>query len=57
MKADGGIVISAGFMPQLELQEKLEEETDIEVYTVGDAKKVRQIIDATHEGYAVARMI
>ena len=57
LKADGGIVISAGFMPQLELQEKLEEETDIEVYTVGDAKKVRQIIDATHEGYAVARMI
>lgn len=57
LKADGGIVISAGFMPQLELQEKLEEESDIEVYTVGDAKKVRQIIDATHEGYAVARMI
>ena len=51
------ISISAGFMPQLELQEKLEENTNIEVYTVGDAKKVRQIIDAIHEGYAAARRI
>lgn len=57
LEADGGIVISAGFKPQLELQDKLEEETDIDVYTIGDAKKVRQIVDATHEGYAVARMI
>lgn len=57
LQADGGIVICAGFNPQLEIEQRLEKETDIEVYTIGDAKKARQIIDATHEGYAVARMI
>ena len=51
------IVIAAGFTPQKELANKLEEETNMEVYTVGDCRGARQIQDAVHEGYAAGRQV
>lgn len=56
LEADS-IVIAAGFMPQYELAEQLENETELEVYNVGDSKQVRQIYDAIHEGFVAARQI
>ena len=44
-------------MPQYELAEQLENETELEVYNVGDSKQVRQIYDAIHEGFVAARQI
>ncbi|MCI1654986.1 MAG: FAD-dependent oxidoreductase [Lachnospiraceae bacterium] len=52
-----GIVISAGFIPQTELADQLEEETEMEVFAVGDCKKARQIYDAIHEGFIAARCL
>lgn len=51
------VVIAAGFIPQYDLAEQLEDNTDMEVYQIGDSKKVRQIYDAIHEGFIVARQI
>lgn len=51
------IVIAAGFIPQYDLVNQLEENTDMEVYNVGDSKKVRQIYDAIREGFIAARQI
>lgn len=51
------VVIAAGFIPQYDLAKQLEDNTDMEVYHVGDSKKVRQIYDAIHEGFIVARQI
>lgn len=50
------IVISAGFVPQKELANQIEEETDIDVYTAGDCRGARQIQDAVHEGYIAGRL-
>jgi len=51
------VVVAAGYLPQNELADRLEQETDLEVFHVGDSKKVRQIYDAIHEGFAAARQI
>lgn len=51
------IVIAAGFTPQHELANQLEEETQMEVFNVGDSQRVRQIYDAVHEGFVAARQI
>lgn len=51
------VVIAAGFIPQYDLAKQLEDNTDMEVYQIGDSKKVRQIYDAIHEGFIVARQI
>lgn len=51
------VVISSGFLPQPQMADQLEEETDMEVYNIGDCNRVRQIQDATHAGYAVGRRI
>lgn len=51
------LVIAAGFEAQHDLADRLEEETDMEVFNVGDSKKVRQIYDAVHEGFFAARQI
>lgn len=51
------VVIAAGFIPQYDLAEQLEENTEIEVFNIGDSKKVRQIFDAVHEGFFAARQI
>ena len=56
LKADC-VVISAGFVPQKGFAEELEEISDMEVYTAGDCKRVRQIQDAVHEGYVAGRSI
>lgn len=50
------VVIAAGYLPQSRLENRLEE-ADIEVFNVGDSKKVRQIYDAVHEGFFAARQI
>ena len=50
------VVIAAGYVPQTELEKQLEN-TDIEVFNVGDSKKVRQIYDAVHEAFIAARQI
>lgn len=51
------IVISAGFVPQMNIVEQLEEQTEAEIIPVGDCKKVRQIYDAIHEGYIAAKCL
>lgn len=51
------VVIAAGFVPDNSIYTKLEEETDMQVFNVGDAKRVRQIYDAVHEGYIAAKLI
>lgn len=51
------VVIAAGFIPQFDLANKLEETTDMEVFNIGDSKRVRQIYDAIHEGFIAARQI
>ena len=51
------VVIAAGFVPDNSIYTKLEEETDMQVFNVGDAKRVRQIFDAVHEGYIAAKLI
>ena len=51
------IVISAGFVNRPDFAAELEEISPMDVYTAGDCKKVAEIPDATHAGYAVARMI
>ena len=56
MPADS-VVIAAGFVPQYDLSERLEANTDLEVFHVGDSARVRQIYDAIHEGFFAARQI
>jgi len=55
LEADA-VVISAGFVPQHELAEELDEFLE-DVIEIGDGKQVRQIYDAIREGYAAARNI
>lgn len=56
MPADS-VVIAAGFVPQYDLSERLEANTDLDVFHVGDSARVRQIYDAIHEGFFAARQI
>jgi len=51
------VVIAAGFVPQYDLVRKLEDETEMEVFHIGDSTRVRQIYDAVHEGFFAARQI
>lgn len=51
------VVIAAGFVPQYDLAEQLENNTEMEVFHIGDSKRVRQIYDAVHEGFFAARQI
>ena len=51
------LLLRQNFIPQYDLANQLEENTDIEVYNVGDSKKVRQIYDAVREGFIAARQI
>ena len=52
-----GVVIAAGFVPQHDLVEQLEQNTNMEGFHVGDSLRVRQIYDAIHEGFFAARQI
>jgi len=56
LEADS-IVLASGFAPQPELRDLFENETDLEVYAVGDCMGARMIFDAIHEGFLTARMI
>lgn len=51
------VVVAAGFISDNTLYNEIEEKTDMQVFNVGDAKKVRQIFDAVHEGYTAAKLI
>jgi len=51
------IVLAAGFSPQKELRRRFEDETDLEIYAVGDCMGARMIFDAIHEGFLTARRI
>ena len=48
------VVLSPGFVPNLNLRDEIEAKCDAEVYVIGDAKAPRMIMDAVHEGYIVA---
>jgi NADPH-dependent 2,4-dienoyl-CoA reductase/sulfur reductase-like enzyme len=50
------VVTAAGFTAQHSLADQLDE-ADIEVYNVGDSKRVRQIYDAVHEGFIAGRLV
>jgi pyruvate/2-oxoglutarate dehydrogenase complex dihydrolipoamide dehydrogenase (E3) component len=39
------------------LRDRLEQETDLDVYAVGDCVKPRRIYDAIHEGFVAGRMV
>jgi len=51
------IVLATGFIPQTAIKEKLEKETSLEIYAIGDCVEPRMIYDAIHEGYLTARKI
>ena len=51
------VVLASGFVPQTTLRDRLEKETSLEVYAVGDCVSPRMIYDAIHEGYLTARKI
>lgn len=51
------LISAAGFIPQHELYDRLTEETNMQVFNVGDSKYVRQIYDAIHEGYIAAKQL
>lgn len=51
------IVSAAGYEPQTDLYDQLYEDTDMQVFNIGDSKSVRQIYDAVHEGYIAAQQI
>lgn len=48
------IVLASGFLPQISLKQGLENDTDLEVYAIGDCVAPRMIFDAVHEGYLTA---
>ena len=48
---------AACFSTNLSLVEQLEQNTNMEVFHVGDSLRVRQIYDAIHEGFFAARQI
>ncbi len=49
------VVLATGFAPQTALVEQLENETDLDVYAVGDCVAPRKIFDVIHEGHLAAR--
>jgi len=51
------IVLAAGFAPRHELRQLFEDETDLDVYAIGDCMGARMIFDAIHEGFLTARRI
>jgi len=56
IKADS-VVLAAGFAPRHDLRQLFEDETDLEVYAIGDCMGARLIFDAIHEGFLTARRI
>lgn len=52
IKADN-VIIAAGYKPNDEIAEDIKNNFK-EVYTIGDAKKARRIMDAVEEGFTVA---
>jgi 2,4-dienoyl-CoA reductase-like NADH-dependent reductase (Old Yellow Enzyme family)/thioredoxin reductase len=51
------VVLASGFVPQTELKDRIEAETELDVYAVGDCVKPRMIYDAIHEAYLTARKV
>ncbi len=51
-------VVSSGFLPQMELRDQIEAESDdIQVFVIGDAKGPGMVMDAVHDGYVAACQI
>jgi NADPH-dependent 2,4-dienoyl-CoA reductase/sulfur reductase-like enzyme len=51
------VVIAAGFRPNRDLIESLQNQTNLEVYEAGDCIQPRRIFEAIHEGDWVARQL
>lgn len=51
------IVLASGFVPQTILKDRLDNETDLDVYAIGDCLGARMIFDAIHEGFLTARRV
>jgi 2,4-dienoyl-CoA reductase-like NADH-dependent reductase (Old Yellow Enzyme family)/pyruvate/2-oxoglutarate dehydrogenase complex dihydrolipoamide dehydrogenase (E3) component len=51
------VVLASGFLPQLDIRDQFEKETNLDVYAVGDCVSPRLIYDAIHDGFAVGRKI
>ena len=51
------VVMAVGFTPIKELSDKLREETDLKVYSIGDCVCPGKIFDAIHSAYKTARVI
>ena len=56
LKTDA-VVLAAGFDAQPQFANTLDDNANIPVYNVGDAKRVRDIYDAVHEGFVAGRQI
>ncbi len=48
------VITAVGYKPSNELFEKLKEKMGEKVHIIGDAKKVRKLQDAIHEGFKIA---
>lgn len=53
IKADS-VVLSCGFLPNLELWNELSQVPELEVYAIGDCVEPRMAYDAIHEGFHTA---
>jgi 2,4-dienoyl-CoA reductase-like NADH-dependent reductase (Old Yellow Enzyme family)/thioredoxin reductase len=51
------VVINTGLLPQSNLAKQLKEETNIEVYAIGDCVSPRRIFEAIHEGHLAGRSL
>lgn len=50
------VVVAVGYQPNTQLEERLKEVYD-NVYTIGDAKSPRRVLDAVSEGFEIANQI
>jgi len=51
------VVLAAGFRPNRDLIDRLKNESNLQVFEVGDCVRPRKIFDAIHEGYLAAKLL
>jgi 2,4-dienoyl-CoA reductase-like NADH-dependent reductase (Old Yellow Enzyme family)/thioredoxin reductase len=51
------VVLAAGFRPNRDLMDSLKNESNLQVFEVGDCVKPRKIFDAIHEGHLAAKLL
>jgi pyruvate/2-oxoglutarate dehydrogenase complex dihydrolipoamide dehydrogenase (E3) component len=51
------VVLAAGFRPNRDLIDSLKNESNLQVFEVGDCVRPRKIFDAIHEGHLAAKLL